>query len=594
MRPADHLAAVLDDLARLSRAIVEDGLPSSAPVAGSALAGVSARCRELWQAEVIGALEGQGLVATPAVTRAMLKVIHEARLAGIDEFRRRLADPTTAYRLDDATPAGDDGAEPPSDVVPPLPASAGDWGPRHRTVAREPRGRPRSTPSPAWTSLSVTEAAARYVASMPRAGGDAKAPPKRARRGWDDKTRRQFLTAAMLLGKSFTRPLWQITQDDLLDLSALFDRLPQSHHKSPRHAAMSLEAIADEAADMVAAGKLAESKIGLLPPTTNRHFRFLRQLCKWLRRDVPQMAPLYWDDLLFSDDRDDRDLRDAFTPEQGQALFALPIWTGCASRARCLKPGDRVFHGAAYWVPLLLWYSGARREEISKLMTADIGGAAGIRYIAIAVTPTGRIKNRQSKRLIPIAQELIRLGFLDFVEAARARGDTVLFPELVPPKPGRAMGDVFYKRHWRAIARHLPFLKPGQAVHAFRHMVSTELKDAEVYVETRNDLLGHVTTSGMAHRYSKATRLRKLAAIIDLIPNVTAHLEPVPQQVRSNGTGVARSCGETPPVLARPVRRRMRRSNGEASGLRTSPMPVTVERPRRRTPSLARQVPAGR
>lgn len=542
---ADQVTSVFDELERLSRALVCGGLPSDG--AGSRLESASVnvtdRCLALWDAEVTAELRAQNLANTAALRRAMLKLIHEARVTAIAEFRACLADPAAGYAHGASDGAAGDSGGADRAVPSSLATDGGNaarsraptgwgWPGRHEgrtSLLHSARATDRGGDK--WAGVTVTEAAQRYIASVPRAGGSGSARLKRARKAWDEKTRRQFESAAMLLGKAFPGPIAKLQQVDLDRFAGLLDRLPaHRHHKCARHRTMSLEAIADEAAELVRAGKLPEDQIGLMPPSTNRHFRFLRALCSWVRKRT-DMAELNWDNYIFADDRDSRDQRMAFTPEQGRALFALPLWTGCESALRRDKPGPHVFDDAAYWVPLLCWYTGARREEMAKLMTEDVQLEEDIHYLSISVTPSGRIKNARSKRLIPVGRELLRLGFLDYVKAIRREGHAVLFPDLLPGTSRQRMGDVYYKRYWRSIATHLPFLEPGQALHAFRHMVSTELKNAEVFVEKRNDLLGHASRNPMAERYSKATRLRKLAPMVNRIPIVTAHLSLRPVQL---------------------------------------------------------------
>lgn len=49
----------------------------------------------------------------------------------------------------------------------------------------------------------------------------------------------------------------------------------------------------------------------------------------------------------------------------------------------------------------------------------------------------------------------------------------------------------------------------AQALHAARHIVSTELKKLEVFEEHRNDALGHKGKGEGSIRYAKATRAAK-------------------------------------------------------------------------------------
>ncbi|WP_231634527.1 site-specific integrase [Novosphingobium sp. KN65.2] len=532
---AAFIGEVLRGLERFSQALVLGGMPDN--VAASHLESAGLRITELcltrWQAEVSAELQSQELADTAPLRRAMCKVLHQARAAALHEFQDRLAAAPEwrgASATDQATgesPPGPAGGYWSGANLSRSRAPLGTgWPGRHPAESHPPHHHSAPNAPPAeWASVTVEDAARRYIASVPRAGGSAPAKLKQTRKTWGRKTRQQFANAAMLLGKAYPGPIWKLQQEDLDRFAGLLDRLPaHNHHKLERHKAMSLEAIAAEAEALVAAGKLTEDKIGLMPPTANRHFRLLRTLCTWVRARVPQMADLRWDDYIVADARQARDQRLAFTPEQGRELFSLPIWTGCEGRSHREKVGSCILHDAAYWVPLLCWYSGARREEIAKLMVDDIGVEDGIAYFNIDITLTGRIKNARSRRSIPLASEILRLGFFAFVEAVRLAGQKVLFPDLLPGKSQQRMGDIYYGRYWHSLAKQLPFLKPGQGLHAFRHMVSTALKDAEVFIETRSDLLGHATQHGMSDRYSKATSLPKLANIVEKIPVVTDHL----------------------------------------------------------------------
>jgi hypothetical protein len=108
----------------------------------------------------------------------------------------------------------------------------------------------------------------------------------------------------------------------------------------------------------------------------------------------------------------------------------------------------------------------------------------------------------------------------------RSEGEIFLFPEIMPGRVGRALGDVFFKNIWLNIKPHLRLVKPGQAVHSGRHMVSTELKMLQTFEEFRSDLLGQKTGSINADRYAGATRLEIMLDVVDRIPRVTKLLAP--------------------------------------------------------------------
>ncbi len=442
------------------------------------------------------------------------KVNLEGRLAAALEYRRRLVDPATmwATMTDDRGPA----AAMPLAAVAAAPAAVPAPVLPHVPEVAEP-----------WASMTPTQAAERFIADNPKIVGDAR---RKAR--WTEKTRTQFLSAARLLEKSYgARPIRLVGREDVVRLNEHFSRLPVSHHKSRRHDAMSLEEICREAEAEIKAGTRDAKTIGLQSTSTNRHFLFLKELMAWVGKQVDGVATIDWSDFLYEDDRDARDQRDAYTEEEGRQLFRLPIWTGSRSLGRRLEQGVEIWHDAGFWVLPIAWYTGCRREEICQLTLDDIGEENGIWFFTITDENGGRVKNRAAVRLVPFADELRRLGLPDYVKALRAAGETMLFPELRTASGKRSYGDVFYKNWWMKIARKLDFIEPGQAIHSFRHTVTTELKHREVFLETRADLVGHTMSGETATRYSKAARLIRLKEAVDQIPKVTDRLPPRPTRL---------------------------------------------------------------
>jgi len=112
-----------------------------------------------------------------------------------------------------------------------------------------------------------------------------------------------------------------------------------------------------------------------------------------------------------------------------------------------------------------------------------------------------------------------------YVEAMRAAGETLLFPELMPGNATkRKLGDFFYKLWWIYIKPMVPNLKRGQTMHSARHMVADELKDQSVFIEFRNDFLGHKAKGEGENRYPSAASLSRLKEVVEKIPVVTSHL----------------------------------------------------------------------
>ena len=171
-------------------------------------------------------------------------------------------------------------------------------------------------------------------------------------------------------------------------------------------------------------------------------------------------------------------------------------------------------------------------------------------------------KRSARRRDLPIHPELIRLGFLDYVEAIRSEGrGGALFPELYLNAEKRG-GAHFYERAWQHIVSYiaasipLPFNPAGKGpdIHSIRSVGSSCYEVGGINELMRADVRGHAREGTNAKHYSKrmATEgfevvlTERRAFIMRYVPIINAHLEPIPIRLlpiddRSRvGSGVAR------------------------------------------------------
>lgn len=458
--------------------------------------------------ETAEALENEQIETDIFYMDHAMRLRFEARLAAVQEYRRRMSDPDRRFASLLVAPV----AQAPVKAVAPAAASQ---------VASVAPATP--TINPAWATLTAEQAALKFINDNPKlvASETGKREAK-----WTDKTRSQFETAMRLLQKSMgPKPFVSLSNEDLRQLLKHFDGLPPNHHKSPRHGPMTLAEICAEAQAEIRKGRLEKSALGLNVPTLNRHFRFLKMAHEWARKQNPAIQALDWSAFAFEDGRSAREQREAFPVAVARKIFRLPPWHGCANKRHRLKPGRDIYHDSLYWVLPIIWYSGMRREEACKLQVTDIARSDdGIWYFDVDVTDAGRLKNASSRRWIPIADELVRLGFIDFVEKMRTARQKLLFPELVSDT--RNMGDSYYRLGWMKILARLEEKPDDLTLHGIRHTVADELKAAGVNEEVRADLLGHTLESETAGRYSKASRLSVLFEAVNRIPIVTSTVRP--------------------------------------------------------------------
>lgn len=453
------------------------------------------------------------------------KAVNQARIAAAREFQSHLKNPGLAY--------------PPVQVAGYAPSFP---------QAPAPSLAPQAPPAGPYAMMTPTEAAEKFIAHNPRTGWKDGTSRKKNGTAWTVKTRNQFTLSARLLEQVIGgRPLATVTHDDLVTLDSCFEKLHgPSWGKSPRHSKMTIWEIIDETEARVVAGEKALAKaakckekgvcksneltkhirrdgLGLGINTTNRHWGFLRQLTTWFSKHQP-LAELDYGAFIMNDERDQRELRSPYTVAQGMELFSLPPWSGSKSHARRVQAGDLIVHDAWYFVPLIAWYSGMRRDEICGLEIDDLQLDDEHWHFEVRPTDTRRLKTLSSKRKVPVADELVRLGLIEYVEALRAAGEKLVFPELASQSGIGTMGDAYYKCIWTKLVKELPFLGNGQGMHSFRHTAINFMKGSRISPEIRADFAGHSLKSETEGRYSKA-HMVLLRDAVATIPIVTKHLD---------------------------------------------------------------------
>ncbi|HWK38443.1 MAG TPA: site-specific integrase [Hyphomicrobium sp.] len=158
---------------------------------------------------------------------------------------------------------------------------------------------------------------------------------------------------------------------------------------------------------------------------------------------------------------------------------------------------------AAYWLPLLALFTGARQGELAPLTADNVqkDERSGIDYFEIKEDRErgARLKTKSSRRIVPVHPELVRLGFLELV-ANRRKADpkAPLFPLL---KKGARDGFADNWSKW--FGRYLTEIgisDAGPVFHSFRHNFKDALR-AKGESEDINDALTGHKGGGVGRRY---------------------------------------------------------------------------------------------
>jgi integrase len=225
-----------------------------------------------------------------------------------------------------------------------------------------------------------------------------------------------------------------------------------------------------------------------------------------------------------------------FTSTQMNVLFGSPLFAGCQndSQPRFIKiPGNVRIRDHRYWVPLIMLFSGARPGEIAQLSISDIRNENGTWIMHITDDGGGdkSVKNENSKRILPIHDQLLELGFIDHHAAIKEAGHDRLFPKAERNSRGQMIADFS-----RMFSRYLTDLGikdgRGYSQYSFRHGAADALRRAGFLDHEFKFLMGHGDTS-MTGRYGTMPQgmLEKRAELINAIsyPGLDlGHLKPLP------------------------------------------------------------------
>jgi integrase len=186
-----------------------------------------------------------------------------------------------------------------------------------------------------------------------------------------------------------------------------------------------------------------------------------------------------------------RNQRKPWPSEDLRKLVDSPLF-----KAYALPSTPSAGGAAAYWVPLLGLYTGARQSELCQLRIEDLQDTPEgfVMYVLRDGAgdedgTTTTTKTDASNRRLPVHSDLIALGLKDYWRDMKDAGHKVLFPD-IKRAPDRTAGEYFsdwfliYRKQQGLVRRWVDF-------HGFRHTASTRLTDAGVADSVADYLTGH-------------------------------------------------------------------------------------------------------
>lgn len=331
-------------------------------------------------------------------------------------------------------------------------------------------------------------------------------------RSWTKQTASQARSSfRLLIDVCGDRGVGSYTRMDAGALRALVERLPAAYGKSATFRNLSAQAIVEQQSGLDLSMRLPT----ISQTTVKRHFSALST---------------FWDDCVsrgiastniftgfhFANIQSARHQRAMWTGNELRELFSSPVWTGCLSENQRMLPGHLILRDERFWIPLIGLFSGMRLEEICQLQVEDIKVQEGIRYFDVNDRPPRQLKNGNAVRFVPIHSELIRLGFITYVQRLQRRGTAAVFPNLQAGGADDKFGHGFSKWFTR-YRRGVGVYRKKLDFHSLRHTATTLMHHADVSPTVLDHLTGHAPQGETRARYTKTTLLPQLMDAIEKI-----------------------------------------------------------------------------
>lgn len=347
--------------------------------------------------------------------------------------------------------------------------------------------------------------------------------------GWRGQTLAQNqATYRMFTEVAGDLPVASYTRRHCGEFYELLRKLPALYAKSAEWKGKSLKEIA-EATD----GRTLER---LSMKTMRRHFsalgRFFRHCIEQGYYEGPNPAHGF----SFPQKGRPSQRRNMWEGEKLRALFTSPVWMGCLSRSQRATPGNLIIQDEKYWLPLLGLFHGNRLEEFAQLRRSDVRCEEGIWYLDINDEDDKQVKNEQSKRKVPVHPEILKLGFLDYVERTAPAPIDAVFPQLKPGGADGKRGHAFTK-WWTRYRQQIGLYEKGLDYHSFRHGVTTKLYDQGVPDVFVDELTGHEGQGTGRKHYLKDLSLARLFDAISKVQWPEVDLEGIASKLQKNPKG---------------------------------------------------------
>ncbi len=345
------------------------------------------------------------------------------------------------------------------------------------------------TASPAVTDSGITlrHAIDDYVAENKRAGS------------WRSATFEKKEANLALLTEYFgaDRPIGEIAKRDAQEIKRVLLELPANRHKMPQTRTLSLL----EATKVTGLDKITAV-------TVNGYISTFQSFFEWAMKNGHADANLFAGTRVGKFNSKAVPKRQAYKPDALKAVYREVT----ENRLGLVKAESHK------WATLIAMFTGARLNEICQLEVADIQQKDGIWFFDLIDEGDGnkKFKSAAALRKVPMHDELVRLGLLEYRNRMLAQSKTRMFPEYTfcaKNGYGRALGRWFNA----TLTPALGIKATGHVFHGLRHTMVTRLAQAGVEEPIYQSIVGHERQGITQQVYMReGYTLAQLKAAIDL------------------------------------------------------------------------------
>ncbi len=308
-----------------------------------------------------------------------------------------------------------------------------------------------------------------------------------------ERTESEIRTSLNLLVESFgDEPIGIITKEHSNKIKTQIKNLPRNRTKNPKYREKEIQDFE----------KMKIPQKDLLHTTTvNKHLGHLSSFMIWcVNNGYSDRNP--FTGMKIKQKKSARDERNRFTEQELKEIFTKRNYL------EYTKPSKDRY--CWYWTPLIAITTGLRANEICALYLDNIREISGNQrtkrwcfdIVEEINRPDKRLKNNASRRIIPIHDIILDLGFIDFLNLIKKEPERKrLFEELTYSEGTYAKS---ISRFWNN--RYLPLLglkNPKTGLHSLRHTVIDHLKQKGVEPHFINELVGHSQGNISLDRYGK-------------------------------------------------------------------------------------------